>query len=295
MRRTLLLLAAIAVAIALVSCSTAPPPPRKHLPPTPRRATATDREKPARPAPAPQKKPVTSTEPTEEPTVTTKEVTGNEPTASPPVTHPRKRLAGYPGEITCTRSKTKVALTFDAGASPAPVPDILAALKSAGLHVTFFLTGKWCEKYPDMVKAIAADGHEIANHSWSHPDLRKLSDSAIVEQLSKTEDIVVRLTGKSTKPYFRPPFGGRDKRVLSVAGQEGYTSVFWSLDSWDSYKKGITAEQIEKRVLERIQGGDIVLLHCGSAPTAAELPDLIQKLQQRGYQIVKVSELVAGG
>ena len=86
----------------------------------------------------------------------------------------------------------------------------------------------------------------------------------------------MRLTGKSTKPYFRPPFGGRDKRVLSVAGQEGYTSVFWSLDSLDAFKKGITSEQIEKRVLDRVQGGDIVLLHCGSAPTAAELPDLIR-------------------
>lgn len=208
-----------------------------------------------------------------------------------------RRPAGYMGEVTHSDSadSLKIAITLDAGASPAPTPAILKTLKAAGLHVTFFLTGKWCEQNPELVKEIAADGHEIGNHSYSHPDLRKLSDDAIREQLSKTENLIVQLTGKSTKPLFRPPFGGRDKRVLSVAEGEGYTSVCWSLDSWDAFKKGITSQEIEKRVLDKIQGGDIVLMHCGSAPTAAALPDIIAKLQQRGFQIVKVSELTSGG
>lgn len=214
------------------------------------------------------------------------------PAANRQTTKPHRRYEGYPGEIAYVKGSSKIALTFDAGASSAPTPSILKTLKDAGLHVTFFLTGKWCEKDPELVKQIIADGHEIANHSYSHPDFRKISDSAIAEQLKKTEDIVVKLTGASTKPFFRPPYGGRDKRVLSVAGEQGYTSIYWSLDSWDAFKKGITAEQIEDRILERVQGGDIVLMHCGSEPTAKQLPDLIEQLNKRGFEIVTVSELV---
>ncbi|MGI6295587.1 MAG: polysaccharide deacetylase family protein [Armatimonadota bacterium] len=221
---------------------------------------------------------------------TSREVTN--PTANRKATKPHRRYEGYPGEIAYVKGSNKVALTFDAGASSAPTSSILKTLKEAGLHVTFFLTGKWCEKDPELVKQIIAEGHEIANHSYSHPDFRKISDSAIVEQLQKTEDIVFKLTGASTKPFFRPPFGGRDKRVLSVAGEQGYTSIYWSLDSWDAFKKGITAQQIEDRILERIQGGDIVLMHCGSEPTAKQLPDLIEQINKRGFEIVKVSELV---
>ncbi len=221
---------------------------------------------------------------------TSREVTN--PEANRKATKPHRRYEGYPGEIAYVKGTNKIALTFDAGASAAPTPSILKTLKEAGLHVTFFLTGKWCEKDPELVKQIIAEGHEIANHSYSHPDFRKISDSAIIEQLQKTEDIVVKLTGASTKPFFRPPFGGRDKRVLSVAGEQGYTSIYWSLDSWDAFKKGITAQQIEDRILERVQGGDIVLMHCGSEPTAKQLPYLIEQLNKRGFEIVTVSELV---
>lgn len=225
--------------------------------------------------------------------MTTDEIASPKP-AQPTARH-RRRYSGYPGEIVHSSSSNKVALTFDAGASSAPTPSILQTLRSAGLHVTFFLTGKWCEKNPELAKQIAAKGHEIGNHTYSHPDLRKLSDEAIIEQLQKADDLITKLTGKSAKPLFRPPFGGRDKRVLAVAGEQGYRSVYWSLDSFDAYKKGITSQQIKDRILERIQGGDIVLMHCGSAATAAQLPDLISKLQQRGYEIVKVSDLTDGG
>ncbi len=206
----------------------------------------------------------------------------------------KRRLGGYPGEIVHTASTSKIAITLDAGASPVPTPSILATLKAAGVHVTFFLTGKWCEQNPELVKEIVADGHEIGNHTYSHPDLRKVSDDAIREQLAKTDSLIVNLTGRSTKPYFRPPFGGRDKRVLSIAAEEGYTGVYWSLDSLDAFKKGITGQEIESRVLSRAQGGDIILMHCGSAPTATVLPEVIAKLKQRGFEIVTISELESG-
>lgn len=278
---------AVAVMLLLASCS-APPPAQKAAPSVPV-TQAPDRGESARHASRPVHKPA----------ATTTDVNSGQPgspaTPTAPVIHHRKRLAGYPGEVTHVSNSTMIALTFDAGASPAPTPSILSTLRAAGLHVTFFLTGKWCEKNPELVKEIAAEGHEIGNHSYSHPDFRKLSDDAIVEQVRQTEDIVMRLTGKSTKPLFRCPFGGRDKRVLGMVGEEGYTSIYWSLDSLDAFKKGITSAEIEGRILDRIQGGDIVLMHCGSAPTADALADMIGKLQKRGYQIVKVSQLLSGG
>ncbi len=187
-----------------------------------------------------------------------------------------------------------VALTFDAGASSKPTPDLLDALNAAGPRVTFFLTGRWCEQNEALVRRIHNDGHEIANHSYSHPDLRKLGDEAIREQLAKVDEIVARITGEHCAPYMRPPYGGRDKRVLRIASEEGYTSVYWSLDSWDAYKRGITSHEIKRRVLDRIQGGDVVLMHCGSRATADALPELIRDLQSRGLQVVTVTELVRG-
>lgn len=188
-----------------------------------------------------------------------------------------------------------VALTFDAGASSKPTPDLLDTLGSASLRVTFFLTGKWCERNEALVRRMHDEGHEIANHTYSHPDLRKLSDDAVRDQLDKVDEIILRITGAHCAPYFRPPYGARDKRVLRVASEAGYTSIYWSLDSWDAFKKSITSDEIEERVLDRIQGGDIVLMHCGSPATAAALPDLISRLRSRGLRVVRVSELIREG
>jgi len=208
---------------------------------------------------------------------------------------PRKRVRGYAGEIAHTDSGSMVALTFDAGASSKPTPDLLDALKSAGLHVTFFLTGKWCEQNEALVKRIHEDGHEIGNHTYSHPDLRKLSDDQIREQIAKVDEIVLRITGEHCAPYLRPPYGGRDKRIVRIASEAGYTPVYWSLDSWDSFKKGITSDEIRQRVLDRVQGGDIVLMHCGSRATADALAGLIRELRSRHLRIATVSELIRGG
>lgn len=279
---------ALVVTVLLASCS-APPPVKKTLQPTsPTKASPQRPDRATEPA-----RSATRTAEKQEPVVTTAEPA---PSAPEVTKAPRpKRLAGYPGEVSHVSSQTLIALTFDAGASPAPTPSILKTLRDNGLHVTFFLTGKWCEKNSDLVKQIVAEGHEIGNHSHSHRDFRKLSDTTIAEELRKTEDLVMKLTGATTKPLFRPPYGGRDKRVLGTVGQEGYTSVYWSLDSWDAFKQNITSAEIQKRILDRIQGGDIVLMHCGSAATATALPDLIDELQKRGYQIVKVSEMMSGG
>lgn len=277
-----LALVAVGIAAAVLLSSCAAPPPRQTSTRKPATQKVESHERHQAPARVSETKPAA-------PSIQ------ESPTALPPHTSPkpRRRYAGFPGEIAHAGSGTRVALTFDAGASSVPTPSILKTLRDNGLHVTFFLTGKWCEKNPELVRQIAAEGHEIGNHTYSHPDLRKCTDEEIIDQLARTEELVRSLTGRSTKPYFRPPFGGRDRRVLQVAGEQGYTSVYWSLDCLDAYKKGITADQITQRVLDRIQGGDIVLMHCGSAATAQALPELIAKLKEREFEIVKVSELAS--
>lgn len=187
--------------------------------------------------------------------------------------------------------RDRIALTFDAGASAKPTPALLSMLAQKGVRSTFFLTGKWVDGNKDMTRQIAEAGHEIGNHTYSHPDLRKISDDSIRDELEKTEAAVQAVAGVSTKPYFRAPFGARDSRVLKVALDEGYRSVFWTADSWDAFKKGIKADEIEERVLERARDGAIVLMHCGSWPTVEALPKIIDELRARGYELVTVSEL----
>jgi len=188
-------------------------------------------------------------------------------------------------------NERKIALTFDAGSSRDPAPAILETLRSEGVRATFFLTGRWAEKNPDLVRAIARDGHLIGNHSYSHPDFRRLSATEIAEEIEKTEKIIEREAGVSTKPYFRPPYGGLDRRVLDTIGEAGYITVYWSVDSWDGFKKGITADEIRRRVLSRAKPGAIVLMHCGNRSTAEALPEIIRSLRAQGYELVPVSEL----
>lgn len=187
--------------------------------------------------------------------------------------------------------RDRIALTFDAGASAKPTPALLSVLAQKGVRATFFLTGKWVDSNKELTGQIAAAGHEIGNHTYSHPDLRKVSDDSIRKELERTEAAVQAAAGVSTKPYFRAPYGARDSRVLKVALDEGYRSVFWTVDSWDAFKKGIKADEIEERVLERARDGAIVLMHCGSWPTVEALPKIIDELRARGYELVTVSEL----
>lgn len=190
-----------------------------------------------------------------------------------------------------TKSK-KIALTFDAGADSSPTGEILDALAKHHVHATFFLTGRWITKNPDLVRRIAADGHEIGNHTYSHKRLTGLDAAQIADEVEKTDRLVVELTGKSTKPLLRVPYGSRDDRVLQELKNLGYRSVYWDVDCWDSVRPDYTPADIEKRVLGLMENGSIVLMHCGSKASASALDALLEKLSAEGYQQVTVSELL---
>jgi peptidoglycan/xylan/chitin deacetylase (PgdA/CDA1 family) len=188
-----------------------------------------------------------------------------------------------------------VALTFDAGAGSGPTADILRALAAADRHCTFFLTGEWVAAHPQLARRIVTAGHELGNHTYTHRDLRRLSDAGVARELQRTDAIVREVTGQGTRPYFRPPFGARDPRVRRTAARRGYRCIYWTTDSLDSVRKQITPRQIERRVLARARPGSIVLMHCGSQATAAALPRVLAGLQHRGLRVVTVGELLRAG
>lgn len=191
-----------------------------------------------------------------------------------------------------------VALTLDAGASAEPVPDILATLRQHHVTITFFLTGKWISENPELTRQIIADGHEVANHSFNHPDMRNLSAAAIAQELSDTEAALVTVApGASTRPFFRPPYGAYDERVLTLAAAQGYVPIYWTLDSLDSVGEPKTPEFLLERVTAKLTPeqlrGAIILAHCGSRPTANALPAILDRFAEMGFAVKKLSDVLA--
>ena len=192
--------------------------------------------------------------------------------------------------------KPWVALTLDAGADAAPVPAMLKTLREHNVKITFFLTGKWIKDNPELARAIVADGHEIANHSFTHPDMRHLSDAAILKELADTEALLAETTGASSRPLFRPPFGAYDERVLRLVVGAGYLPIYWTLDSLDSVGEPKTPDFLFERVTAKLTPeklrGAIILAHCGSQPTADALPRILDRFAEMGFEVKKVSEVL---
>ena len=185
-----------------------------------------------------------------------------------------------------------VALTFDAGTEGGgAAPQVLEILRERGLHVTFFLAGQWVDHNPELAQQIVADGHEIANHSYDHPDLTHLSDDQIVWELDYTDQVVSDVMGAHTRPYFRAPFGARNRRVLDIAAASGFRSIYWTIDSGDWLPRATPGAVVDK-VLRYAQPGDIVVEHVGSDATAAALPIILDDLESRGMRIGTVSQVL---
>jgi peptidoglycan/xylan/chitin deacetylase (PgdA/CDA1 family) len=185
-----------------------------------------------------------------------------------------------------------VALTFDAGGEAGSAStSVLDILRERGLHVTVFLSGRWVEEHPDLASQIAADGHEIANHSYSHPDLVRLSDDQIAWELDYTDQIIFDAAGVHSRPLFRAPFGSRTQRVLDVAAASGFRSVYWTLDSGDWLARA-TAAQVAGRVLRFAELGDIVVEHINSRASAEALPTILDAFDERGWHVGTVSQVL---
>ncbi|MFQ3682448.1 polysaccharide deacetylase family protein [Roseiflexus sp.] len=195
------------------------------------------------------------------------------------------------------RERPWVALTLDAGAGAEPTPRMLQALRDRGVTITFFLTGRWMRANPDLVRQIVADGHELANHTVNHPNLTTVDDDTIRRELNETEAILQEIApGATTRPFFRPPYGAYNERVLRVALAEGYLPVYWTLDSLDSVGEPKTPAFLVDRVTQKLSPDDlrgaIILAHCGSDATADALPEILERFAAMGFEVRKLSDVL---
>ena len=201
-----------------------------------------------------------------------------------------KALVKGSGEI------PRVALTFDDGPGEA-TPLILDTLKASGVRATFFLCGQNVERYPEIARRIAAEGHEIGNHTYSHPHLFWKSPGRIAWEITRAQDVIERVTG-CRPAVFRPPFGVRWFGLSTILANHNLRMVMWSVSGVD-WKS--PASRITDRVAKRTRAGSIILLHDGvpqnepgdRMPTATALPEVVRTLRQR-YRFATASEMTQG-
>lgn len=198
----------------------------------------------------------------------------------------RKRLV--PIYFVDTTEK-KIAISFDASWGNEYTEQILAILKEHELKTTFFLTGFWIEKYPELVKKIAAEGHELGNHTWTHPHLNSLDKQGITHELKQVHTALTDLWGQEPT-VFRPPFGEYSDKVIEAATELNYLTIQWSVDSLDW--KDLSQGEIVTRVTGKLHPGAIVLFHNNGRYTAEALPGIIAFAKENGYEIVPISQLL---
>ncbi len=190
------------------------------------------------------------------------------------------------------REDKTVAISFDAAWGNEDTQTLIDILEQYGVKTTFFVVGDWAERYPESVQALAEAGHEVMSHSSHHAHFSRLSSEEIKQDLAACNEKISAVTGV-TPVLFRCPYGEYDDHVIQAVRESGMTAIQWSVDSLDW--KGISAEEIRKRVLKNVQPGSIVLFHNAAEHTPEALPGILESLLADGYSIVPVSELLLEG
>ena len=187
--------------------------------------------------------------------------------------------------------KPEISISFDAAWGADDTDELLRILKENDVKATFFLCGFWVEKYPEEVKKIAAAGHDIGNHSATHPHMNALSAEDIRKELQSCHDKVKELTGKDMD-LFRPPFGEYNNTVIQTAFDMGYYPLNWDVDSLDWQEKGPQAEIDQVLNHKHIGNGSILLFHNDAKYTPQVLDEIIKGLKEKGFSFVPISELI---
>lgn len=202
---------------------------------------------------------------------------------------PAVAVPAKPGPVDCRKSRC-VALTFDAGPGRY-TPRLLKILKAERVNATFFLLGrKHIARYPHLVRREAAEGHELANHTWSHPRLTEVSTREIRRQLRLVQERIEDLTGRAPT-LMRPPQGRTDRRVAKVSRSLGLAQILWSVTAKDY--RDHDPRLITRRVLDGARRNGIILLHDIYPGTVPAVPAIIDGLRKRGLTPVTVSQLFA--
>ena len=190
------------------------------------------------------------------------------------------------------REDKVISVTFDASWGGDKTMAILDLLDEYNAKATFFLVGIWVDKYPELVKEIAARGHEIGNHSDSHAHFTQISDSKIRQEMDSCSDKIEALTG--VRPtLFRPPYGDYNSKVVTVVRDEGYECVQWSIDSLDWKNRGV--EDLVKRATNNVQPGDIILFHNDSQYIVEALPAILKHYQEQGFDMIPAKDILLTG
>lgn len=210
----------------------------------------------------------------------------NEPSALPKVPPAGARLS-YSSVNTDQRV---LAMTFDDGPHPTNTPRLLDILKQRNIKATFFLIGRSAKTYPQIVRRIVEEGHEIGNHTWSHASLTSRSDEQIRKELQMTEDALVAAAGY--RPHIvRPPYGAINARIKQLMFSDfGYANIMWSVDPQDWRRPGVSV--VTNRLVNGAHKGAILLAHDIHAPTIDAMPSTLDQLLTKGYQFVTVSQLM---
>ncbi len=224
------------------------------------------------------------------PTVATAPLVVSTPTPTPVPTPtplpPRKATYNK-----CHVAGSEIAMTFDDGPHPKLTPMLLDIMKARGIKGTFFLVGKNVAEYPEIAQRIVAEGHEVANHSWAHPQLTRLAPDALKKEIADTNDAIHRATGIQTT-LMRPPYGAINASITKRLNEEfGLTVALWSVDSLDW--KIRNAAHVTKLITEKTAPGAIILAHDIHPSTVQAMPAVFDTLSAKGYKFVTMSELIA--
>lgn len=186
-------------------------------------------------------------------------------------------------------SEKKVAITFDSSWGINNTIEILDVLDKNNVKGTFFLIGVWVDKYPNETKEIFKRGHDIGNHSNSHPDMKYISKEKIVQDISIAEAKIIKITGEGTR-LFRFPSGSYNIDAVEAVESTKHIPIQWDVDSLDWKEQGVDIEY--ERVIRKTRPGSIILFHNGAKYTPETLDKTIKELKSQGYQFVKLSDLI---
>lgn len=182
-----------------------------------------------------------------------------------------------------------VSLSFDAAWGNEQTQDLLDILDKYNVKTTFFLVGSWVDKYPESVKAIFDAGHDVSNHSDTHPHMSQLSKDKMRSEIENCNNKIEAITGARPN-LFRPPYGDYNNSVVEMANELNMYCIQWDVDSLDW--KDPSPEQIKKNIIKKLKPGSIILMHNGAKNTPDALPLVIEAITGEEYSIVPISQII---